>query len=384
VIRAGTGVSTRRDAAAALDEATAAALAQLGGSRGVDAALLFATPSLCADPGSLLARACAALGTRELVGAQSYGVIGCGRECDDPALAVLALSGLEARSFLVPDVAGNEGSVGDEIQDLLGGSARPEDLVIVLPDPAGFDPAKLVASLADACGEAAVVGAGAADPAMGRPLQWVGTQAETGALAGLVLRGSRPPRVGVTQACRPLTGLMTVTRSQGHWILELDGRPALDVYREAVRGPLAEDLRRAASFVLVAVPRSAEAPLATGNYLVRNIAGFATDQRALATPELFDPGDAIALAMREPESAREDLRAMLEPLAAEPAGAALYFDCVARGRSLFGVEGLEAGYLESALREVPLLGLFGSCELGPVGGRTELLTYTGVLALLDA
>lgn len=395
MIRAGTGVSTRRDAHAALDEAVAAALEGLGAAPRVDAALLFATPSLCSEPGPLLARACAALGTEGLVGALSYGVIARGRECDDPGIAVLALSGVEARPFLFHDLAGNEAAVGGDLEDLLGAPARPEDLVILLPDPSGFDAAQLVEGLIPACGDAVVVGAGAADPALGRPLQWAGTQVASGALAGVVLRGARRPRIAVTQACRPLTGLLAVTRVQGHWILELDGRPALDVYREAVRGPLADDLRRAASFVLVAIPRSAEAPLATGNYLVRNLAGFATDQRAFATPELFQPGDEIALAMREPETAREDLRAMLEPIAAAlggaaaaPAarrdGAALYFDCVARGRSLFGLEGLEVGYLESALRGVPLLGMFGSCEIGPVGGCTELLTYTGVLAVLEA
>jgi small ligand-binding sensory domain FIST len=47
------------------------------------------------------------------------------------------------------------------------------------------------------------------------------------------------------------------------------------------------------------------------------------------------------------------------------------------------VSGLEAGYLERSLGPSPVAGLFGSCELGPIGGRTELLTYTAVLALLD-
>ena len=61
----------------------------------------------------------------------------------------------------------------------------------------------------------------------------------------------------------------------------------------------------------------------------------------------------------------------------------LYFDCCARGAALFGVPGLESGYLEQSLGGTPLAGMFGSCEIGPVGGRPELLTYTGVLALID-
>ena len=59
------------------------------------------------------------------------------------------------------------------------------------------------------------------------------------------------------------------------------------------------------------------------------------------------------------------------------------FVCCARGADFFGVAGLEAAYLESVYGEAPILGMFGSCEIGPVGARTELLTYTGVLALLD-
>jgi small ligand-binding sensory domain FIST len=389
VTRAGAGVSTRRDPVAALDEVLAAALGSLGSGAKVDAALLFATPAHASALEALLARARAGLGSDRLAGALAYGVIGCGREADDPGLALLAFSGIDAQPFLLRDLAGHEDTVGGEIHDRLGGSPRAEDLVVVLPDPGSFDVQALVEHLVPACGDAIVVGAGSADPALGRSLQWAGTRLAGGALAGIVLRGARRPRVAVTQACRPRTPLMTVTRAQGHWLLELDGRPALDVYREVARGPLAEDLRRAASFVLVAIPRSAEAPLAPGNYLVRNVAGFATDRRALAVPEQLRAGDQVALALREPESAREDLRAMLEPIAAElatapdpGAGAALYFDCVARGRSLFGVEGIEVGYLESALRGVPLLGMLGSCEIGPVGRGTELLTYTGVLALL--
>ena len=54
-----------------------------------------------------------------------------------------------------------------------------------------------------------------------------------------------------------------------------------------------------------------------------------------------------------------------------------------RGASFFGVPGLEAAYLEHAFGSAPLAGFIGSCEIGPVGGQPELLTYTGVLALID-
>jgi small ligand-binding sensory domain FIST len=265
----------------------------------------------------------------------------------------------------------------------LGGDPRPGDLVVLIPDPRALQPDALLEAVASACGAAAVVGAGAGDPVSEAPLVWSDRHLAGGALAGLVLRGARARRVGVTQACRPATPLLTITRAQPPWILELDGRPALEVYREAAGAPLAADLRRAAAFVLAALPRDAADPLAPGGYLVRNIAGFAPEANAFAIPEMLEKGDRLALVHREPETARADLTAMLAGLGEGPPGLGLYFDCCARGAGFFGVPGLEAAYLARALGDAPFAGMFGSCELGPIGGRTELLTYTGVLALLD-
>jgi small ligand-binding sensory domain FIST len=381
MLRAGVGLSTHEDPRLAAEEAAEAALAD--GLR-PDGALLVATPEYAAGMPELLKTACAALGTRTLAGAGAHGVLGAGRELEGGrALALLAIEGLEAQAFLLDAGPEEDGHAADEIAARLGGPARAEDLVVLLPDPRAVRLEALLAGVRARLGSAQIVGAGAATSNGDPPLQWCGEELATGATAGLVLRAPRRPRVGVTQACRPASELLTVTRTQGHWILELDGRPALDVYREVARGPLAEDLRRAAAFVLAALPRDPTAPLAPGGYLVRNLAGFAIAERALALPEAVAPGDRIAFVQRDPASAREDLKALLAQLREPRPAFGLYFDCCARGASFFGVAGLEAAYLEESFGPTPLAGLFGSCEIGPVAGRTELLTYTGVLALID-
>jgi small ligand-binding sensory domain FIST len=380
MLRAGVGIS-QRAGPAAVEEAAEAALAGAGGA---DCALLFAAPRPGEDPRALLEAATGALGTGCVVGASAHGVLGAGRELEgSPAVAILAQKGLEAHGFLIPDLREAGAGAADEIRARLGGPARAEDLLVLLPDPRALDPGPLLEGVRAALGPACVVGAGAADPVSGEPRQWLGREALSGALAGLVLRGPRPPRVGVTQACRPATGLLTATRTRGNWLLELDGRPALDVYREVARGPLAEDLRRAAAFVLVALPGDPRAGLAPGGYRVRHAVGFAPAEAAFAIPEPVKPGQQIALALRDPASAREDLKAMLAGLGATSPAFGLYFDCCARGSAFFGVPGLEAAYLESALGAAPFAGMFGSCEIGPVGGATELLTYTGVLAVIE-
>jgi len=381
MLRAGSGLSTRADARAAGREAAEAALA---GSGRADAALLFATPDYATELPALLAAAAEVLGTKAIVGATIHGVLHAGREYEGgSAVAVLAESGLAAAAFLLPDLQGDEASAGEQIAALLPGGPRPEDLVIVFPDPRTLRPEPLIAGLGGALGGALVAGAGAMDALADSPQQWCGGRIESGGLAGVVLRGERRPRVGVTQACRPASEPFTVTRARGNWLLELDGRPALEVYREAAGAPLAADLRRAAAHLLLALPRDAGESLAPGSYLVRNIAGFAPSENAFAIPEKLAPGRRIAFAHRDPGAARDDLKAMLAGVAGGAPACALYFDCCARGGGFLGAPDLEAAYLEQALAPAPVLGVYGSCEIGPIGGSPELLTYTGVLALLD-
>ncbi len=378
---AGAGFSIEADATAAAREAAEQALAGAGGA---DAALVFTGPRHRPAVATLLSEVASVLGTSNIVGGLAHGVIASGRESEGGfGVSVMAVRGLDAAPFWVPELAGNEDALEHELHVRLGGEARAGDLVVLIPDPAALDPEAVLESVAMSCGPALVVGAGAGDPVNAAPLVWSGGEVGSGALAGLVLRGARARRVGVTQACRPVTPLLTVTRVSAPWILEIDGRPALDVYREAARAPLADDLSRAAAFVLAAVPRDPGAPLDPGGYLVRNIGGFAPDANAFAISEPLAKGDRIALVHREPETARDDLRAMLDGLGDTTPGLGLYFDCCARGAGFFGVPGLESAYLERAFGEAPVAGMFGSCELGPIGGRTELLTYTGVLALLD-
>lgn len=380
VPKAGVGVSTRRDAASAGAEAAECALATAGAA---DAALLFAGPGYGDELPRVLDAVAATLGTEAIVGANSHGILANGRECEgQPAVGVLALAGLETVPFLLADAAGEEEAACREIVARLGRPPGREDLVVLLPDPGTFDAAAFLPHVAEALGPARVVGAGSGDPVGGTPLQWCGRTVTSGAVAGMVIRGARPARVGVTQACRPVTELLTVTRVRGHWVLEIEGRPALEVYREVARGRLADDLSRAAAFLLAALPVAGGA-LTPGSYLVRHVIGFGPDENAFAIPVKLRPGDPLAFVFRDPEAAREDLKAMLDPLAGTRSTAALYFDCCARGQAFFGVSGLESAYLEQALGPVPMLGMFGSFEIGPVGAATELLTYTGVLALLE-
>ncbi len=377
MLQAGAGLSRESNPERAVREACATAMAEAACERPVGA-LLFATAAHAAAMPSMVAEAERVLGVAP-VGASSQGVLVGGDAQEGGAgVSVLALSGWDPEPFLLADVAGREASAGERFAHYLEAPLRREDLVVLFPDGLAVSPEALLGSLVPACGDALVVGAGAFEGPC-----WAEGETAEGAVAGMILRGGAGFRAGVTQACQPVTDAMTVTRADGHWILELDGRPALDVFTEAARGPLAEDLRRASAFVLLAWPEGedADAALRAGHYRVRNVVGFDPEaRRGIASPEPVRAGDRAALVLREPHGAREDLKRMLKALAG-PADFGLYLDCCARGAALFGVPGLEAAYLEERFGKLPLVGMHGAYEIGPVCGATELLTYTGVLAL---
>jgi small ligand-binding sensory domain FIST len=116
---------------------------------------------------------------------------------------------------------------------------------------------------------------------------------------------------------------------------------------------------------------------------VRNVVGFAEAHGAFALAEPLARGQEIALVLRDPAGARDELRALGEELRAAGPAAALYLSCCGRGRSLFGIAGLEAAYLAGPPGSAPLVGMQGPVQIGPLGGRPELLTYAGVLALVS-
>jgi small ligand-binding sensory domain FIST len=383
VIRVGSALSGAESAKAAVEEAASAALAGWGAAR-PEAVLLFATPERARELPELLAAARDVLGTPRVVGVCASGVAAGGREQEGGcALALLAVAGLRAETFALPELAGIERGAGEEIRVRLGGNPAAEDLVLVLADPHALDPGPLLLGLEQELAPACVVGALASPGPRGAALGWSGPEVLSGGAVGMALRGGRPARVGVAQACVPVTEAWTVTRAEGHWVLELDGRPALDRFQEVAREPLASDPRRALAFLQVALPCRGTTTLEPPAYRVRNVVGLSKERRGFAVAEAVPRGGRLALALRDAARARAELVRMLEALGARPALLGLHLGSAARGASLFGIEGLESAYLESALGSTPLVGLHGSAQIAPLGGALELLTYSTVLALLD-
>src|SRR5690606_23967581 len=191
------------------------ALARAGASR-ADAAFVFAGRHAPAGAARAAAAASRVLGSARVVGAAAHGVLaGDDEEETAPAVAVLALAGVEAVAFRLESLAGAEDAAAAEIEDALGRSATEGDLVVLLADALAIDVSRLLRALDEGLPEAVRIGAGAALDAAGAGGLWCAGEPVSGGACGLVLRLARPARWVVAHGCRPITPPLRVSRSDG-------------------------------------------------------------------------------------------------------------------------------------------------------------------------
>ena len=390
MIRAGVGQSQELSTTKAVEEAARQALDRAGVAR-ADMAVVFFTADHAAHPRDLVSTLCRTVGTDCVVGSSGAGVLtGEGEFEGSGGIAVLVIAGEEiiGRPFIFEPLRNNEANLGASFGDFLAKTHEENSLMILLPDTYNGNPQRLLQTMASKAGFHPVIGAGSTENGTaGATFQLCGDKVATNSVAGAYLSGAFDVRVDITQGCQPISEPMVITKADNNLIYEIDHRPALEVFAKLLKGPLAEDLRRALMVLFVGLPADrTENSVGPGKYLVRNIVGLDPEKGILGVSEEVREGEAMVFTMRDGQRAREDLGQMLqrqkEGLAGKKPAFGFYFNCCARGRSLYGISDIDSAYIRQALGDIPLIGMFGGYELAPMGGANHLFAYTGVLALI--
>jgi len=384
-MRWASAVSTLADAAPAVDEVVEALRTGLAGAS-VDLMLAFIGAAHVRHAEAMAAELRQKLSPGCLFGVTANGVVSREHELETgPALSVVAarLPGVRVRPFVLTQ---------DLWRDALGdpkvfGAAAPgvgeSELVLLTGDPFSLDVERVLAAFHRHARGVRVVGgmASAAPRPHGNRIvlnDWV---ADEGGV-GVALSGALRVDVIVSQGCRPVGPPLTVTRAEGHLILELDGQPALERAEQTLRS-LGEGEREALRNGLYVGRPARLGADGRGDWLIRNLLGADRDRGALAVGDLIAERERIRLHVRDRDAAREDLEMLLSPQAFDgQAGAALLFACNGRGRGLHGVPDGDLGLLQSALGGVPAAGMFCAGEIGPVGERNFLHGHTASIAIV--
>jgi small ligand-binding sensory domain FIST len=339
---------------------------------GANVGFVYVSDRLAGDFAAIVERLREATGVASWAGTVGIGICATGTEYFDRPAITAMLGTLPEGSFALFDSKRDAPQAfAQQHAGWLGGDTMP--FGVVHADPRTESLVEDLARLAETTGSYLV---GALPSSRGPHPQVAGALSE-GGITGLIWSGETAVTTALTQGCAPIGPQHTVTAAQRNIVIELDGRPALDVLKEDVGELLARDLRRLGGYIFAALP---VAGTDWGDYLVRNLAGLDPNQGLVAIGDMVEPGQALMFCRRDRATAADDLQRMLGRLkgrlARAPKGA-LYHTCLARGPNMFPGESAELGMIREALGDVPLAGFFGNGEIS--NGR--LYTYTGVLTL---
>ncbi len=354
---------------------TAACISRLGAlPEGANIGFVYATDLVGDDLDNIAEKLRRTTGIDQWVGTLGFGVCVAGREYfDQPAMAVM-IGALPEDSFRIFPTISKPG------QPLPKAAAewvarRHPMLGVVHADPRnGLLPA-ILDSISDDT-ESFLVGGLTAS--RGRQRQIAGAPMD-GGISGVLFGSNIEVATGLTQGCSPIGPVRQVTEARENVVKRLDGRLALDVFKEDIGEVLARNLNRVGGYIHAALPVSgADRP----DYLVRNLIGIDPDQGWIAIGDRISAGDRLMFVRRDGAAALKDLDRMLGDLkgrAKAPPKAALYYSCVARGPNLFGRNSEELTRVSEAIgMDVPLVGFYAKGEIC----SNRLYGYTGVLTLI--
>jgi small ligand-binding sensory domain FIST len=337
--------------------------------------LLYITDPMGPYLNNLLQTLRTGTGVRDWVGTVGGGICYTGCEIYDEPAAVVMLATLPDDSYrLVP--AGIE-ALSDMLEVNHNWIAEhAAHFGIVHGDPRNNHIPQLIETLSAELNPGFLVG-GLSSASDDHYQQQIAGELYSEGLSGVLLSAAVPVISGLTQGCTPLAGKHTITRSEGNLLAELDGRPALDVFREDIGEVLSKDLSRVAGYIFAGLPVPGSD---TGDYLVRNLIGIDPNEKLLAIGDILEDDAPLMFCRRDGESAREDMLRMLKDIDRRAGGqirAGLYYSCLGRGRNQFGDNSEELKMIRDQLGDFPLVGFFANGEIS----HNLLYGYTGVLTL---
>ena len=378
----------------AAQEAAASVAARLDGVP-PDVAFVFFSPHHRTNAVELVAAIAETLLPRHWIGCSAGGIIGDGREVEErPGISITAarLPGVSVRTFRLDETDLPDADAAPRAWEAaLGVTAAERPQFILLADPFSFPADDLVRGLDYAFPRSAKAGglASAADRPGHNVLVADGDTLREGAV-GLALHGPIVVDTIVAQGCRAIGEPMRVTRAQDNLIVELDGRPPLEVLRDLLPRLSERDQRLARSALFLGVATEVlENAAGPDEYLIRNILGVSPDNGALAVGDEPRAGQSVRFHLRDALASAGDLDAHMNryassvlaaPGGTRPAGA-LLFSCLGRGRNLYGRPDHDTDVFREKVGEVPLGGFFANGEIGSVGGTTHLHGFTSSFAL---
>lgn len=343
-------------AAAAVSRALARA--RLESARSV---ILFLTHHFADNPKPALRAAARAAGCTQIAGCTAAGLL-TEEEwiIDAPAAAAMVFGG---PAFL------------DHVQK------NDEDVVLSL-----VAPGDLAADWLDV--GARRVGAVAGDILGRGPFRvWSGGQIRREGRGEVALRGFIG-NLGASQGVRALTSPIEVAEVHDYDVLRLGHYPALNVLVQALPIGVREMERIPLHLIMGGVtfgdPTTA---IKEGRYRLNHIVAANMSDQSITFAQRLTRGERLFWAMRDTLAAERDMRAVIDRTALglkAPPQFGLLFPCTGRGPHFYGDTDRDLDLLTHRFPGLPIIGIYGNGEIGPLDEANHLYQYSAVLGLFRA
>jgi small ligand-binding sensory domain FIST len=213
---------------------------------------------------------------------------------------------------------------------------------------------------------------------------WSGGRAQHAGRCELALAGAHL-RVGVSQGIHPISKPASIGQVEGHDVRVVGGQAALSsLTRELPLGVRAPD-RIPTHLLMAGVTYGApEHALEEGRFHLLPVISANANDRSVTVAGQLTPGLDLFWAMRQPQAAEHDMRAMLGRLTREQPGKprfGLMFPCMGRGPYFYGGVDRDLQVLKQTFPGMPFAGFYGNGEIAHLDGANRLLQYSVVLGL---
>ena len=355
-----------------------------------DIAIVFVSPHFADEFQDIADAIQETLQPRNMIGCVGDSIVSGGREIEgDPAITIWAAAlpdtKIETARLLlerVPDrgfISGTEELPFDQITE------REESALIVLGEPFSFPADLLLSQLAADYPELRVIGgmaSGFQQP--GKNLVLVNGTVYCEGAAGLLIDGGVKVHSVVSQGCRPIGDRTIVTKVEQNLILELGGKPAMQVLEEMfIRLPTSDHDLMSKGFFLGRVISEYQDDYEMGDFLIRNVMSMDNERSAVVVNDYFQVGQTVQFQVRDEETASNELRQLLKKTDSAEIRGGLVFTCNGRGTKLFAEPDHDAGVIRETVGEIPLAGFFAQGEIGPVGRENHMHGYTASVLLFE-
>jgi hypothetical protein len=223
------------------------------------------------------------------------------------------------------------------------------------------------------------------------PYQYCDDEVIADGVSYVLLSGKARAGWAISHACIPIGGERIVTRGQGNIIYEIDGKPAMEVFKEYIpEGTLTDDSDWFRYAVSLSLCFKAPSYMKDEEYVVRGMPVVSMADGSITVQTEVPEGTSVWLSSRDKEKVSNGFDRMAaqikDQLGGEKPKLVFQFECGTRGKLMFRDQEklkLLKNFRQSLDPDAPWVGFYTVGEIGPVEEHNLRHLYTSVVLALS-